>query len=116
MSNSRGTISTTPGTNIVPVGIATSATSIQIDTISNVKSQPLITPTVGASPYTYQNTTGIQSVVSITGGTVSQVAISRDNSTFYQTAGATNTHVVLGVNDYVKITYTVAPTLKVFTF
>lgn len=89
---------------------------MEIDTSTGYKTQPIISPTVGASPYTYQNTTGKQTIASITGGTVSAVQISRDNSTFYQTAAATNTFVVLAPLDYVNITYTVAPVISLFTF
>lgn len=105
----------TPNFFATPVGTAISTTKILIDSLSRVKNDALTTPTVGASPYTYTNITNKPCIVSITGGTVSAVAISRDNSTFYQTAAATNTFVVLGVGDYVKVTYSVTPTLKVFT-
>ena len=115
LANTAWTISNTPGTNIVIVWKAVSATWIEIY-LDSINQQTLITPTVWASPYTYQNTTWRPVVVSITGGTVSQVAMSRDNTNFYQTARATNTFVYLGINDYVKITYSVAPVLKTFTF
>ncbi len=116
LSNTGGLISTTAGTVATPVGIATSATSLMIDSTTGWKSPAVVTPTVWASPYTYQNTTWKQVFVSISGGTVSSVQVSRDNSAFYQTSGATNTYVVLWINDYVKITYTGAPAVTVFNF
>lgn len=108
-------ISTIPWANSAYVWNAINTTSILLN-IDQIKQLAVITPTVWASPYTYQNTTGRQIKVSITGGTVSAVAYSRDNTNYYQTSAWTNTFVILGVNDYVRITYTVAPTVKVFTF
>lgn len=114
LSNTPWGISTTPWTNVVLVWKAVSSTWIQLD-IDRVKQLSVITQTVWASPYTYQNTTGRPIILSITGGTVSQVAYSRDNSNYYQTASVTNTVLTLGINDYCKITYTATPTLKAFT-
>jgi hypothetical protein len=67
--------------------------------------------TVTASPFTYQNTTDYNADVIVNGGTVSLVQFSRDNSTYYTTAVATNTILRLSPNDYVKVTYSVAPTM-----
>ena len=115
LANTDGAISTTPWTYWVVVGKALNGASMLINSLYWIVTQPLLTPTVGTSPYTYQNTTGYQAVVSITGGTVSAIQISRDNTNFYTLAVATNATLVLGINDYVKITYTVAPVLKIFT-
>jgi len=115
LTNTLGSIWTTPGTTITPVWRAISATKLQIDSSTGIKTQAIITPTVGASPYTYQNTTGKLANVSVTWGTVSAVEISRDNSNFYQIASATNTAAILGINDYAKITYSSTPVVKVFT-
>jgi len=67
-----------------------------------------ITP--GASPYTYQNTLGYPADVIVNGGTVSAIAFSRDNATFY-TAGAIGGIFPLSPYDYLRVTYTVAPTM-----
>ena len=67
-----------------------------------------ITPS--ASPYTYQNTSGFDATVIITGGTVSDISFSRDNVTYYS-IGALSGMVGLSPNDYLKVTYTVAPTM-----
>ena len=65
---------------------------------------------VGASPFTYQNTTGRPADVIVTGGTVSAIAFSRDNTTFYG-VGATSGVFWLSPYDYLRVTYTVAPTI-----
>ena len=67
-----------------------------------------ITP--GASPYTYQNTLGYPADVIVNGGTVSAIAFSRDNATFY-TAGTIGGIFPLSPYDYLRVTYTVAPTM-----
>jgi len=67
-------------------------------------------PTVGASPFVYQNTTNIRQQVIVTGGTVSATAVSRDGTNYYTLAV---NQAVLFSGDYLKITYTVLPTLTV---
>lgn len=68
-------------------------------------------PTVGASPFIYQNTTDYPATVIVADGTVSEVAFSRDGVTFYPfgTAGA----IRLNPGDQIRTTYTVAPTITV---
>jgi hypothetical protein len=72
---------------------------------------PVSTITVTASPFTYQNTSGYAQSVIITGGVASLIDFSRDNSTFYTVGTVTNTMTLLSPNDYIRITYTVAPTM-----
>lgn len=67
--------------------------------------------TVTASPFTYQNVSGYNGDVIISGGTVSAIAFSRDNSTYFATGFVTGGVVYLSPSDYVKVTYTVAPTM-----
>jgi hypothetical protein len=65
---------------------------------------------VGASPFTFQNTTGQPVDLIVTGGVVSAIDFSRDNITFYsvgQTAGV----FWLSPYDYLRVTYTTAPTI-----
>ena len=64
----------------------------------------------GASPFTFQNTTGRSIDVIVTGGTVFAIAFSRDNVTFYG-VGSTSGVFWLSPNDRLRVTYTVAPTL-----
>ena len=66
--------------------------------------------TVGASPFTFQNTTGRSIDVIVSGGAVSAIAFSRDNVTFYG-VGLTSGVFWLSPNDRLRVTYTVAPTL-----
>ena len=67
--------------------------------------------TVGASPYTYQNTGDFDIDAVVTGGTVSVVAFSRDGTTFTTVASASPAWIRLNPGDYVRVTYAVLPTL-----
>ena len=69
-----------------------------------------ITITPGASPYTYQNTNTYPADVIVSGGTVTAVAFSRDNATFY-TVGLINGVFSLSPYDFLRVTYTLAPTM-----
>jgi hypothetical protein len=66
--------------------------------------------TVTASPFTYQNATGYNGDVIISGGTVSNIEFTRDNTTFY-TTGLTTGVITLSPSDRVRVTYSVAPTM-----
>lgn len=65
---------------------------------------------LSASPFTYQNTKGYSGDVIVSGGTVSAIEFSRNNTTFYS-VGATSGVFWLSPYDYLRVTYTVAPTL-----
>jgi len=110
LSNTPWIISTTPWTNKYKVWKQVSADKLYIDG----KNLRVITQTMGLSPYTYQNITGEALKVMITGGTVSAVRYSRDGITFYTQATATNTEVILQPLDYVRVTYSVIPTMTLF--
>jgi hypothetical protein len=69
------------------------------------RAPPVQAIAVGASPYTYQSL--FDGAVIVSGGTVSAMAISRDNTTFYT---VTNNMIPVSRLDYVKITYSAAPT------
>lgn len=69
-----------------------------------------ITITFGASPYTYQNTNTYPADVIVSGGAVTAVAFSRDNATFY-TVGQTNGVFALSPYDFLRVTYTLVPTM-----
>lgn len=73
--------------------------------------QSVFSVTPGASPYTYQSTRKGQLIVN--GGTVSAISLSRDGTTFY-TTGQTQGVFQLDFQDFILITYTVAPTLTFF--
>jgi hypothetical protein len=66
--------------------------------------------TPGASPYTYQNTSGHPGDMIVSGGAVSDIAFSRDNATFYG-AGVVSGVFPLSAYDFLRVTYTVAPTM-----
>jgi hypothetical protein len=66
--------------------------------------------TPGASPYTYQNTSGRPGNMIVSGGAVSAIAFSRDNATFYG-AGVVSGVFPLSAYDFLRVTYTVAPTM-----
>lgn len=77
--------------------------------LSNAEALPsnISVPPSGSS---YQNTTVYDADVIISGGTVSSIEFTRDNSTFY-TTGLLTGIVRLSPNDRVRVTYTVAPTM-----
>ena len=66
--------------------------------------------TVTASPFTYQNTTAFNGDVIISGGIVSNIEFTRDNTTFY-TVRFIEGVLRLSPSDRVRVTYTVAPTM-----
>ena len=66
--------------------------------------------TPGASPYTYQNTSGRPGDMIVSGGAVSAIAFSRNNATFY-TVGLVSGVFSLSAYDFLRVTYTVAPTM-----
>lgn len=68
------------------------------------------TITLGASPFTYQNLDGVTERVVIGGGAISSVALSQDNSEFFE-LGTTTTLVRLEPGEFVRVTYTGTPTL-----
>jgi hypothetical protein len=77
------------------------------------RTNPLAVATISptGSPFTYQNLDGYRETVTVQGGTVSKVELSRDNSTFVD-VGTTAGAFPLEPADYIKITYSVAPTMK----
>ena len=68
---------------------------------------------VGASPFLYQNSRDYDVDVIVSGGTVSNVSFSRDGVNFFQTASATGTTVRLNPGDYVRVVYSVLPSMVV---
>lgn len=64
----------------------------------------------GASPYTWQFSYAGRGALIVQGGTVSKIEFSRDGTTFIDT-GAVAGMMAVSQGDYLRITYTVAPTL-----
>lgn len=58
----------------------------------------------------YGNTLAYPISVVVSGGTVSAITFSRDNATYY-TVGSTSGMILLSPGDYIKIVYTVVPTM-----
>lgn len=110
LSDTAWEISETAGTNKYQIWQAITDESMKYD-IANLKTE---TPTVWASPYTYQNIETNEQKVMITWWTVSVVQYSRDWSTFYTQWTSTNTEVILWPWDYVKTTYSSIPTFTIF--
>ena len=66
--------------------------------------------TLGASPYTYQNTTGASVDVIVSGGGVKKLQFTRNGSTLYD-SGSFYGLFQLSPYDQLKITYATAPTV-----
>jgi len=76
---------------------------------SNAAAAPaVITPP--ASTVAWQNTTGFPMLLVISGGTVTVISVSRDNAAYF-ILGLIAGSVLLAPNDYIKLTYAVAPTV-----
>ena len=75
------------------------------------RAQPTTTVAVGASPFSY--TAPFDGQVTITGGTVSAIAISRDGTTFVG-VGFTTGVIPVSRSDVTRITHTGAPTMTFF--
>lgn len=69
------------------------------------------TITVGASPFVHQNAGSYMYDAIVIGGTVSAVDFSRDGVT-YISSGVIAGPILLSPGDFVKVTYSVAPTMK----
>lgn len=70
--------------------------------------------TVGTSPFVYQNVyiDERSADIIVQGGTVSKIEISKDNSTYFDT-GVTAGVIGRPWQHYIRVTYTVAPTMTV---
>jgi hypothetical protein len=69
--------------------------------------QPVTTISIGASPFTWQNTSAYNVKVLINGGILTSVGISRDNVNYY--FAGTGTYMELSPGWYVKVAYTLIP-------
>jgi len=72
--------------------------------------QAIASVSVGTSPYAYHNTDHYPEDVIVSGGTVSDISWSRDGSAYYAT-GVTAGKFRLEPSEYLKVTYSVAPTM-----
>lgn len=71
---------------------------------------PVDALTVGASPYVY--TPGTAGACIVSGGTVSAIAISRDDGTTWLATGLTSGAFPLERTDSIRVTYAVLPTMN----
>jgi hypothetical protein len=74
---------------------------------------PVVIPTVGASPATIQNTSAYGWGVHITGGTGLTITQTRDGATFYP-CNTTGFVTVLSSGDRLRVVYTAAPSFAMF--
>lgn len=73
---------------------------------------PPTAQTVGASPYTYTNTTGNDQSEIVQGGTVTKIEYSRNGGAFID-VGTVAGMFTLSPLDSLRVTYTVVPTITV---
>ena len=97
-----------PATQVAPSAFNTLDPPAFLDVPGRFLLPAGVTP--GASPYTYQNTSGRPGDMIVSGGAVSDVAFSRDNATFYS-VGIVSGVFPLSAYDFLRVTYTVAPTM-----
>ena len=108
LSNTSWGISMTPGIYVERVWKALSSTEIQIDVTEGTK--PEESRTVTASPCIIRNWNQA-AMTRIIGWTVSLIQYSRDGINYTTVATSTNTQIVLWGLDYMKITYSVIPSV-----
>lgn len=104
---------TTPltGTELVPVVQSGATKQVPSGQLMSAGSATLPSGiVVTASPFTYQNTTNFPVDVLVSGGGVSALDISRDNTTWYS-AGSFYGLITLSPNDLLRVAYTAAPTM-----
>lgn len=108
--------------SIINVGPFADTRRYQLNTFSGkfaIVLGPIVAPlsvvnvTPGASPYNYQLSNYQHANMLVSGGTVSLIQISRDGTTYF-TIGLTSGQFDLCENDFIKITYSVAPTMTLF--
>lgn len=69
------------------------------------------TVTVGASPYTYTNSSASNQQIFIQGGTVSAISFNPNGVSGISLSGLTDNVLTMRPNDTLTITYTAAPTV-----
>jgi len=93
-------------------GLLTGGVSSNATTLHQHRDQIAVSNiTPSGSPYTYQNTSDYDADIIVQGGTVSLVEFTRDNVNFYN-VGTVAGMFHLGPDDRLRVTYTVAPTMR----
>ena len=66
---------------------------------------------IGSSPFAFQNDTPTRVMILLNGGTVSLLEFSRDNATYDPVGSLLSGDFMLNPSDWMRITYTLAPTV-----
>lgn len=72
----------------------------------------VISPTVGASPWVYQANYSGDSRMTISGGTISALEISKDGVTYYPINPSTGL-LQMSQGEFMRVTYSVAPSINI---
>lgn len=86
-------------------------TSAEKNSINFRSTNPIIVVPPGVSPWTFQNTNTYDVSIVVQGGTVSAISYSRDGITFVP-LGVVAGMLWVSKADYLKVVYTVAPTVS----
>ena len=73
------------------------------------------TKTTGGSPFNYQNTSLTPEYIVVQSGTVTQIYLSSDGSTYYD-IGATQGQFTLQPGAYIRVAFSVAPNIRRFYY
>jgi len=79
---------------------------------ATAENKPILSVTVGPSPFSWQNTSPFPVVALIAGGLLTAVQLSRDGVTF-QNASAGTSLIPMNPGDWVRISYTLIPSSMV---
>jgi hypothetical protein len=110
---SSAVVQITGNLNCVVICVASMTVNItdtNYHTVLHIDKVARATITVGGSPFTYQNLDPYPEYVTVAGGTVSAIAVSRDGATF-DSFGLASGQFYLLRGDYIKVTYTGLPTM-----
>jgi len=105
----KGATTLNPTSPLITISNPVTGTVKVINNI-NYNPRPPSSITVGASPFVYRNTDFYPEDIIISGRAVSSIEWSRDGSTYYN-LGITAGKVRLEPGEYLRITYTTAPTM-----
>lgn len=81
---------------------------IETVTINGMATGPRTVLSFVGSPASFQNTTSTRILAFISGGTVSTIEFSRDGDIF-DSVGLLGGDFLLGLGDWLRVTYTIAP-------
>ena len=100
--------------NPLQINLGRANTWTAVQTFPGVKTTAGVatTVTVGASPYTYTNSSASNQQIFVQGGTVSAISFNPNGGTGIALSGLTDNVITLRPNDTLTITYTAAPTVN----